>query len=106
MTQNDTAPAAPAAPAPEQTNSDAQRQSKGTRGHVVPSDAQPASPVVVSRHQWHDVPQDDFARAWDWAVEQFTRRYPAQYTNVETLQSLIHQYLASHGKLPDDRAQR
>jgi hypothetical protein len=39
------------------------------------------------------VEKDTFARAHAWAQEQLVRRYPGSVPSVETLNSLIQQYL-------------
>lgn len=44
-----------------------------------------------------NVETNTFAEAFQYAAVQFARRYPGAVSTVETMESLIQQYLASKG---------
>lgn len=60
---------------------------------VVTVDAPPLPQVTQTDTRFVNVEKDTFAKAHAWAQEQLVRRYPGAVPSVETLNSLIQQYL-------------
>jgi hypothetical protein len=62
---------------------------------VVPIavDSAPLPQLIHTETHFVDVEKDTYAKAHAWASEQLVRKYPGTAASVETLQSLIRQFL-------------
>ncbi|PQO39358.1 hypothetical protein C5Y96_05750 [Blastopirellula marina] len=86
----DAEPIGPAAPTPIRR--------RPAQTHVVTMENPPPEQITRTHTEYVPVETDRYAEAHAWAREQIVRKYPKTVDAVETLQSLIDQYLNAQEK--------
>lgn len=65
---------------------------------AVPVDSPPLPPEVIHSTRYEPYPVNDFREAFGWAEIEYVRKFPGSVDTLETLKSMISQYLSSKGK--------